>query len=332
MKNFKNRKKIRLAIIGCGNIAKFHIKSFKKLGVNFSHCASSFNSKTLSKFAKKHDIKNIWNDPFKLAKASIHWDGLVLSPKTEAIPELLDILIRQKKPILVEKPVSIGTKYLKKFRTSRNNLVQVAYNRRFYPTILRAKEFIDHSKNQILCKMILPEKVNNNKNLLKKFSKIFENSSHGIDLLHFLFGKLTIKHVSKINFNSLDSGRAVILSNGKNHTCILIINSNSPDNFSIELEDGNQRLLIQPFERLQIFQGIKIEDPTKKYPLRKYSPNIVENKNIFEFNKKITGIKPGFYSQSLNFCDLILTRKNKFGADLKDAYEAQKLLEDIMLS
>lgn len=336
MNTFENKKKkykkLRLAIIGCGNIAKFHIKSFKKLGVNICHCASSLNSKTVSQFAKEHKIKNLWSDPFKLAKASDLWDGLILSSKTESIPKLLDILIKQKKPILVEKPVSIGTKYLKKFKNSANDLVQVGYNRRYYPTILKAKEFIDNSKGQILCKMILPENINNNKNRYKKFRKIFENSSHGIDLLYYLFGKLKIKHISKIKLNSFDSARSVILTNTNKHTCILIVNSNSPDNFSLELEDGQKRLLIQPFEKLQLYKGLKKEEPSQEYPLRKYSPNLIESKNIFQFQKKYKDIKPGFFNQSYEFVNLILKKKIYLAANLKDAYNAQKLLEDIMLS
>ena len=179
------KKKIRLALIGCGNIAHFHVKAFKKLGVNIYHCASSLNSKKVFSFAKKHSIKNVWNDPMELAKASHLWDGLILSSKTEAIPKILEILIKQKKPILVEKPVDIGTKYLKNFKSSCSHLIQVAYNRRFYPTIGELKNFIESSKGKLLIKVIIPEKVKKNKNNYKKFRHIFENSSHTIDILFF---------------------------------------------------------------------------------------------------------------------------------------------------
>ena len=115
MKSLK-KKDVRIAIIGCGNIANFHVKSFQKIGIKILHCASSFNSKNIYNFANLYKIKNIWNDPVKLAKASNVWDGLILSSTTKSIPKLLDILIKQKKPILVEKPVDIGISYLKKFR------------------------------------------------------------------------------------------------------------------------------------------------------------------------------------------------------------------------
>ncbi len=68
---------MKLALIGCGNIAKFHIEAFNSLGVNIDHCASSLNSSTINKFADKYKIPNVWADPIKLAKAQNVWDGIV---------------------------------------------------------------------------------------------------------------------------------------------------------------------------------------------------------------------------------------------------------------
>ena len=48
---------------------------------------------------------------------------------------------------------------------------------------------------------------------------------------------------------------------------------------------GKKRLLIQPFEKLQLYEGLKKEEPSLEYPLRKYSPNLIESKNIFQFQK-----------------------------------------------
>ena len=42
------------------------------------------------------------------------------------------------KPILVEKPVSIGTDYLKKFSSTCPKFVNVAFNRRYYNTVVKA--------------------------------------------------------------------------------------------------------------------------------------------------------------------------------------------------
>ena len=52
-------------------------------------------------------------DPIKLARSSNNWDrnNIFLN---KIFSKILDILIKPKKPILVEKPVSIGSR-LKKF-------------------------------------------------------------------------------------------------------------------------------------------------------------------------------------------------------------------------
>ncbi len=324
--------RIKLALIGCGNIAHFHIKAFKKLGINFSHCASSLNSKKVFDFAKKHSIKNIWNNPLELAKASHLWDGLILSSKTEAIPEILEILIKQKKPILVEKPVDIGTKYLKKFKNSCSHLIQVAYNRRFYSTVEKLKNHIESSKSKLLIKATIPEKVNKSKNKFIKFRHIFENSSHIIDLLFFLFKKMKIVSIQKVALNSYDSGRVIMFTTQKKHTGVLMINSNSPDNFSIEVDDGKIKVVLRPIENIKIFQGLKRKEPTPSYPLRRYRPQLIKSKNVFNSDKLNKKIKPGFYGQSISFIKLISENKRNISANLTDAYNAQKFIEKIMLS
>ena len=154
---------MKLALIGCGNIAKFHVEAFNFLGINITHCASSLNSKTVNEFAAKYKIPNVWTDPIKLVNSHNLWDGIILCTPTKLIPSYLERILEFQKPILVEKPVSIGTDYLKKFKSHCPKYVQVAYNRRFYHTVNYLKNFIENSSGQLLCKLILPEKVIKNR-------------------------------------------------------------------------------------------------------------------------------------------------------------------------
>ena len=327
-----NFKKIKLGIIGCGNIAKFHIEALNKFGLKPKHCAASLNSNNIDAFAKKHKIENTWYDPYKLASSHNLWDGMILCSSINSIPKLLDILIKKNKPILVEKPVSTTTEYLKKFKSRYNKNVIVAYNRRHYPSIAEAKKFIENSKGSLLCRMNLPEIVINTGNKKNNFQKIFENSAHGIDILYYLFGTLKIIHISKINLRSFDSSRVVIFKAMKKHTCILTINSNSPSNFSLELEDGYKRMLIEPFEKYELYQGMNIVAPKNKYPVRRYSPTLIESKSIFNFDQKYIDLKPGFYKQTLEFLNYIKNKKPYLASNLQQAYKTQNILEKIMLS
>lgn len=178
--------------------------------------------------------------------------------------------------------------------------------------------------------MTLPEEITNHRNKNKKFRKVFENSAHGIDMLLYLFGKLDIQNISKIKLNSFDSGRIVTFINKNKHTCLLIINSNSPSNFSLELENGEKRLLLKPFEKYELYQGMKINAPTTQYPIKKYSPNLIESKSIFDYENTNKNLKPGFYEQTFEFLNLIKNKRDGIGANLKDAYHVQKILEKIM--
>ncbi len=326
------KKKLSLAIIGCGNIANYHVRAFHRLGLKINHCASKINSTKVYKFAEKYDISNVWNDPIKLARSSKNWDGIILCSTTKSISKILDVLIDQKKPILVEKPVSVGTNYLKKFSSTFPKFVNVAFNRRYYYTVVRAKKFIEESRGQILCNMKLPQPIKKKNNKLNTFDGIFQNAAHGIDILRFLFGDLEVIKNTKIKLNNFDSGRIILLKSKKNHLCNVIINSNSPDNFSLEIENGTKRFHLRPFEKYEIYEGMKIIQPNEKYPLRSYIPTVIEKNDVFSTLSKNKDLKPGFLEQSEDFLRLILGKKTKKSAKLLDAFEAQKLLKKIMLS
>jgi predicted dehydrogenase len=326
------KNKFRLAMIGCGNISNFHVNALKNIKLNIFHCASSLKSTRVKAFAKKYNIPNIWEDPIKLAKSSKEWDGIILCSSTKTIPKLLDILIDQKKPILVEKPVSVGTDYLKKFKFKSPKFVNVAYNRRYYYTVLKAKEFVKKSKGQIICNLKLPEKVIDNKKIKKKFINIFENSAHGIDTLRFIFGDLKVLNNYKIKLNNFDSSRIAILQSKDNHICNIVISANSPDNFSLELENGFKRFVMKPFENYEIYEGMEIVNPVKRYPLRVYRPNIIIKENVFSEPNINPELKPGFSKQAIDFYRLLNGKKDISAAKLTDAYKAQYLIEKIMLS
>ena len=77
---------------------------------------------------------------------------------------------------------------------------------------------------------------------------------------------------------------------------------------------------------------MKIIQPNKKYPLKSYIPTIIERDDVFSSLNKNKDLKPGFLEQSLDFLRLINNKKVQRSAKLSDAFEAQKLLREIMLS
>ncbi len=313
-------KKFRLAILGCGNIAKFHAEAFLKAGFLITHCASSINSKSLEKFSNKFKIKKKYKNPYDLLKDHMNWDILLLAVPIEKNSLYLNKIIKLNKVCLVEKPVSLKINFLKKICKLDNKYVRVAYNRRFYPTIQKAKAFIDLNK-KVTFKMELPEKVNSE----LKFFLVKANSAHGVDLINYLFGKLKIIKILKYSSNT---GRKVIFKSKNNSIIDLNLNWNSPSNFLIQIEANNEKLEIKPFERLTRYHGMRILNPTKKFPLRRYIPKEVENFDAF--NKKFIKLKPGFYEQALEIKSILKGKKPKISASLKDAYETQAIISKIL--
>ena len=321
-------KKKKLAIIGCGNIANFHVDAFKSINMEINHCASSINSKTINKFAKRHRIKNIWKNPYQLAKSAKKLDGVILCAPTSKNSKILDILIEQKVPTLVEKPVSINLKYLEKFNSTYPKNVMVGFHRRYYYPVNRALNFISSSRSKLNCTLKLPEKIFDVKNRTKMFFNIFENSIHGFDLLNYLFGELELV-VSKKNkiINNIFSKIAHFKSK-KKHNIQIVLSPNSPDNFYLEIENENERFLLKPFENYYHFCGMKIVNPSKKFPIRKYEPKLIDQGSVFsKIRRKDNHLKPGFLNQARSFERLINGYSDNFGvsANLKDAYLAQKL-------
>lgn len=318
-------KKKRLAIIGCGNIANFHVPALKAVGLSISHCASSKDSNTINNFALLHKINNVWNDPFELIKKSELWDGLVITSSVETTFDLLKMAIKSNKPILIEKPVSINSIKLKKFSKVSPQNVMVGYNRRYYSTIQIAKNFI-LNKKFVRASMELPEKVSSNLNDPYYYLRV--NSTHGVDILNYLFNGVKIEYSTTASFSNPFFGRNAILRSSKGHLIDLKLNWNSPANFSLSLDDSKQRLHLSPLEKFILYEGIKIKLPTKNYPIRQYLPKKIDDGSVFD--SSLSDFKPGFFQQAKEFRNLIEGKSPSIGATLTDAYNAMKMIERII--
>ena len=89
---------------------------------------------------------------------------------------------------------------------------------------------------------------------------------------------------------------------------------------------------MKPFENYEIYEGMKIIKPVKRYPLRVYRPNLVNKGSVFSESNINIKLKPGFHRQALDFYKLLNGKKESNVANLTDAYKAQYLIEKIMLS
>lgn len=310
----------RLALIGTGNIAHFHCEAFAKAGFEISHAAGSLNSKTVEEFGQKHSIKNIFSNPHDILKNYQEWDAVLLSTPIDKNSDYLERILELDKPTLIEKPVATNKIDLSRFKENDFKNIRVAYNRRFYSTIQRAKEFIK-DEDFVHLRMELPEKVKSTGD----YEYVLSNSCHGIDLLLYLFKDLEIKN--SFAFKN-DLGRLVTLKSKNNNLVTLNMNWNSPANFMISLEGDRRRLEIKPFESASIFQGMEIIEPTDDLPLRRYVPKKIESISSFPHQDNL--IKPGFLEQAIELKGILEGGEPEISASLYDAFKVQELLDKIL--
>ena len=88
---------------------------------------------------------------------------------------------------------------------------------------------------------------------------------------------------------------------------------NSPDNFSIEFNFKKKRIVLNPIEKLTIYDRL---DKIKYKNTNIYKPHI--SRIINEY--KLSDLKPGFDNQYKNFKSFIKNKKNK-RVDIKDSRE-----------
>ena len=89
--------------------------------------------------------------------------------------------------------------------------------------------------------MQLPETIDINARKEIAHLPIYNNSCHGVDILRYLLGDLHVKHIQVIKKSGLNSGRYIILE-ANNHTCFLSMNWNCPANFSLYIENGEEKI------------------------------------------------------------------------------------------
>ena len=285
---------MKLAVIGCGSIARLHMIPMQNAGFEIYAVAGRFGgSKSLDLFSSDFSVSNKYKDPFKLLQSS-EWDALLLACPTENMMEYINASIEIDRPILIEKPISYNYSDLFPF-IEKNNFC-VGLNRRFYNTISKAKKFIKENED-ILVKVTIPESLDeleeNNHGRIP--NKTFENSIHIFDILIYLLGQIEWLHSEKLYKNK--NIKAITAIGSSNQCKIIQLNNyyNSSDNFAIEIISGNKRLSLKPIEISSLYEGISINEPSDEIPIRTYHPKLKEK--IIENND----LKPGFQNQAIAF-------------------------------
>ena len=310
----------KIVIIGTSPIVLFHIKALREVGLEpIAIASSNLNSTTIENFALKNNIIKYYSNWKKMLNDE-KFEGILIASKIESTIEILNESIQYDVPILVEKPVSFDSNSIKKILAIAHDKIIVGYNRRYYKTVKYLKKNIDNKNFISLSSMIAPE--------TPTIRSFFENTSHSIDILRFIFGELHLEFVKKIIFEGQIKAVVAVFTTKQNDTIQFTGNWGTSDNFSLSTYIGKRKLELKPFEELKIFEGVDIMEPTDESPIRKYIPKMVETIELETIDGKI---KPGFYEQAKEFAQMIKTgSKSENAASLIDAKKTIEICENLI--
>ena len=274
-------------LIGCGNMGHEYANVLLEMDISFitigrgEIAAKSFNDKTGCNAITGGLKRFLENFPDKPSSAIV---AVGVESLYEATSQLIKYGINH---ILLEKPGGLDAKEI----TDLNELsirhevnVYIAYNRRFYSSVKKAKDIIEKDGGLISFNFEFTELTRKIEKLKKepgiKEHWFLGNSSHVVDLAFHLGG--IPKTISTYHQGSLDwhPSASIFSGSGVSKTGALFsynANWHAPGRWGVELLTNSNRLKLEPLEQLDIqrlgsfnWERIEIEDRLDK----KYKPGV----------------------------------------------------------
>jgi predicted dehydrogenase len=299
-------------LIGAGPMAIDYHKVLNDLEVPFTVVGRGESSAKL--FFEKTGVKPIvgglkaflLDNPKPCSHAIV---AVGVEKLAETTMELLEYGIKN---ILVEKPAGLNKEEIgsvAKLTKEKNANVYVAYNRRFYASVLKAKEIIEADGGVTSFNFEFTEWAHEIQNLKKapgvKENWFLANSTHVVDLAFYLGGKP--KEISNYTSGSLKwhPSSSVFAGAGISKTKALFsyqANWESAGRWSVEMLTKEHRLIFRPMEKLQIQKRGSIQiDYVKEIDYtsdEQYKPGLYLQTEVF-----LKGLKKGLCNileQALN--------------------------------
>ena len=287
---------MKVLLIGTGFMAKEYAKVLKGLKVDFDVVGRSNENSKNFQIEFNVEVYSGGLEFFFETKDLNEYSHVINSSSIDSLKSTTIFLLEKGvENILLEKPgvadsSEIEELYLKSTRYKKSNIV-LGYNRRFYATVIKAKEIIqnDGGVNSFVFEFTEWGHVIKNYN----FSDVIlhnwflGNSSHVVDTAFYL-GGLPDK------MNSYKKGSLDWHPSGSTYTGAGITKSNAlfsyhanweaPGRWFLELLTTKHRLIFKPFESLQIQKigSVQVEEVKIDYSLeKKYKPGLYKQTEAF---------------------------------------------------
>ncbi|EAL7298315.1 gfo/Idh/MocA family oxidoreductase [Campylobacter coli] len=283
-------------LIGSGQMAQDYVRILQDCNVDFLCIGRGESSANICRMKTNQDVFVGGLQKFLLEQNDEKPSHVIVATNVESLFENCLLLLKQGvKNILLEKPGAL--KYseflsLNNEAKKTNSNIYIAYNRRFYASVLKAKELILKDGGVKSFHFDFTEWShaieNLDKSLLVKNKWFLCNSTHVVDLAFFLGGKP--KELNSYSSSGLDwhPSASSFCGSGiseKNALFSYHANWRSPGRWSIEIMTNNYRLIFKPLEKLFI---------QKKGEISIYSYDDIDYTIDMRY-------KPGLYLQVQNF-------------------------------
>lgn len=186
-KNYKN--KIKVAVIGVGNMGRYHARVYSQLKETCLVAVSDINEKRGKRVAKDFNCKYYKDYNEMLNKEEI--DAVSIAVPTKLHKKVALDVIGFKKHLLVEKPIASTVKEAKKIiRAAKLARVKLAVGHieRFNPAVQKLKEIIQKGKLGKLVSIII-KRVGVSPPQVQDTNVIIDLAIHDIDILNYLINQ-----------------------------------------------------------------------------------------------------------------------------------------------
>ena len=155
--------------------------------------------------------------------------------------------------------------------------------------------------------------------------QFLSNGCHMIDSLRYILGDFEIKE-KLIKFDENKKDIASISALCKNEKFNILLNAHSliPSNFSITINLSELVYELKPLEKLTIYRGMEIIEPTIEEPIRRYIPH-VESSFV-----ESSLFKPGFDQMYKSFNSFVSKKEVDSFCTIDDAKKTLQICWDLI--
>ena len=270
---------IQVAYWGSGPISHFHLPAIRANNIEVSRCFSRLSSKRLVEFSEKFEL-TISESESEFLRDAKQQDGMIVALETKVMADKL-YLLEKINNIFIEKPGAAQSKLLESLPENIKQNTRVLYNRRFYSTSKKLKDFVKNSENGVDFNVIFPD--------TRDWYQTIVNVCHLFDLMMYVNDDFKPEIVSTFGSLQTESRGYGFIAKFKNGNMLTFHNPwGAAYTAQILAYNGTETIRMQPFEMFEIANEMTVLEPDASVPIRKYTPKF-GNATYVDAN-----FKPGF--------------------------------------